>query len=164
MSVLAFATLSAWWVKNPAANAWDVGSISGSGGSPGGRNCNPLWYSCLENPMDGEAWQAIVHGVAELDTTEHVHRHLMVQTPSQFSHSVLSNSLPPHGLQHARPPCPSPTPSLLKLMSIESVMPSNHLILCRSLLLPPSVFQVAKVLEFQLQYQSFQWTFRTDLF
>ena len=55
--------------------------------------------------------------------------------------------------------------SLLKLMSIESVMPSNHLILCRSLLLPPSVFpsirvssshQVAKVLEFQLQHQSSQ--------
>ena len=38
-------------------------------------------------------------------------------------------SLQPNGLQHARPPCPSPTPSLLKLMSIESVMPSNHLIL-----------------------------------
>ena len=67
----------------------------------------------------------------------------------------------------------------LKLMSIESVMPSNHLILCRLLLLLPSIFpsirvfsnesfsneslhQVAKVLEFQLQHQSFQWLFRTD--
>ena len=38
------------------------------------------------------------------------------------------------------PPCPSPTLSLLKLMSIESVIPSNHLILCYSLLLPPSIF------------------------
>ena len=37
----------------------------------------------------------------------------------QFSCSVMSDSLRPHGLQHARPPCPSPTPSLLKLMSIE---------------------------------------------
>ena len=55
--------------------------------------------------------------------------------------------------------------SLLKLMSIESVMPSNYLILCRPLLLLPSIFpsirifswpQVAKVLEFQLQHQSFQ--------
>ena len=59
--------------------------------------------------------------------------------------------------------------SLLTLMSIESVMPSNHLILCRPLLLMPSIFpsfrvfsnewalhQVAKVLEFQLQHQSFQ--------
>ena len=52
--------------------------------------------------------------------------------------------------------------SSLKLMSIESVMPSNHLILCRPLFLPPSVFpsiplhQGATVLEFQLQHQSFQ--------
>ena len=65
--------------------------------------------------------------------------------------------------------------SLLKLMSIESVMPSNHLILCRLFLLLPSIFpsirvfsnvsslhQMAKVLEFQLQHQSFQWIFRTD--
>ena len=49
----------------------------------------------------------------------------------QFSCSVVSDSLQPHGLQHARLPCSSlPTPgSLLKLMSIELVMPSNHLIL-----------------------------------
>ena len=65
--------------------------------------------------------------------------------------------------------------SLPKLKSIESVMPSNHLILCRPLLLLPSIFhqglfkwvsfshQVAKVLEFQLQHQSFQWTPRTHL-
>ena len=59
----------------------------------------------------------------------------------QFSHSVLSNSLQPHELQHARPPCLSPSAgSLLKLMSIESVMPSSHLILCRPLLLLPSIF------------------------
>ena len=59
----------------------------------------------------------------------------------QFSCSVVSNSLRPQGLQHARPPCPSPTPRvLLKLMSIESEMPSNHLILCRPLRLPPSIF------------------------
>ena len=54
-----------------------------------------------------------------------------------------SDSLRPHGLQHARTPCPSPIPSLLKLMSIESVMPvmsSNHLILCWPLCLLPSIF------------------------
>jgi len=62
----------------------------------------------------------------------------------QFSHSVVSHSLQPHGLQHARPPCPSPTPSLLKLMSIKSVMPSSHLILCRPLL-PPSIFPSIRV-------------------
>ena len=54
-----------------------------------------------------------------------------------FSHSVVSDSLQPHGLQHARLPCPSFTISwgLLKPMPIELVMPSNHLILCRPLLL-----------------------------
>ena len=45
----------------------------------------------------------------------------------QFSCSVVSDSLKPHGLQHARPPCPSPTPvHHLKLMSIELVMPSTQ--------------------------------------
>ena len=53
----------------------------------------------------------------------------------QFSCSVVSNSLQPHGLQHTRPPCPTPTPGVYSHMSTESVMPSNHLILCRPLLL-----------------------------
>ena len=58
----------------------------------------------------------------------------------QLSHSVMSDSLWPHESQHTRPPCPSPTPGvLLKLMSIESVMPSSHLILCRPLLCPQSL-------------------------
>ena len=57
----------------------------------------------------------------------------------------MSNSLWPHGLQHSRLPCPSPTQSLLKLMSIESVMASNHLILCRPLLLLPSIFPNIRV-------------------
>ena len=47
----------------------------------------------------------------------------------------MSNSLRPHGLQHARPPCITNSRSLPKLMSTESVMPSNHLILCRPVLL-----------------------------
>ena len=61
---------------------------------------------------------------------------------AQFSRSVVSDSLRPRGLQHTRPPCPSITNSRssLKLMSIQSVMPSNHLILCRPLLLLPSIF------------------------
>ena len=64
----------------------------------------------------------------------------------QFSLSVVSNSLWPHGLQHARLPCPSPFPgSLLKLMSIESMMPSNHLILCCPLLFWPSIFPSIRV-------------------
>ena len=64
----------------------------------------------------------------------------------QFRPSVMSDSLQPHGLQYTRLPCPSPTPgSLLKLISIESVMPSNHLILCHPLLLLPSIFPSIRV-------------------
>ena len=51
-------------VKASACSAGDLGSIPGSGRSPGEGNGNPLWYPCLENPMDGGAWQATVHGVA----------------------------------------------------------------------------------------------------
>ena len=56
----------------------------------------------------------------------------------QFSRSVASDSLRPHELQHARPPCPSPTPGVHP-DSIESVMPSTYLILCRPLLLLPPI-------------------------
>ena len=60
--------------KASAYNAGDVGSIPGSGRSPGEGNGNPLQYSCLENPMDGGAWQAtLVHGHKESDTTEQLH-------------------------------------------------------------------------------------------
>ena len=51
----------------------------------------------------------------------------------------MSDSLRPHESQLARPPCPSPTPSSLRLTSIESVMPSSHLILCHPLLLLPPI-------------------------
>ena len=67
-----------------------------------------------------------------------------LKTSVQFSWSVMSDSVRLHGIQYDRPPCPSPTPSLLKLMSTESVMPSNHLILCCSLL-PPSIFPSIKI-------------------
>ena len=51
-----------------ASNAEDLGSIPGSGRSPGEGSGNPLQYSCLENPMDGEAWWATVHGVVKSQT------------------------------------------------------------------------------------------------
>src|SRR5574337_783480 len=50
--------------KASAYNEADLGSISGSGKSPGEGNGNPLPYSSLENPMDRGAWRATVHGVA----------------------------------------------------------------------------------------------------
>ena len=55
-------------VKKPPANAGDkrdMGSIPGSGRSPGGGHNNPLQYFCLENPMDRGAWWATVHRVAK---------------------------------------------------------------------------------------------------
>ena len=58
----------------------------------------------------------------------------------------MSDSLGLHGLQHPRLPCPSLTPrSLLKLMSIKSVIQSNYMILCPPLLLPPSIFTNIRV-------------------
>ena len=64
----------------------------------------------------------------------------------QFSHSVLSDSLQTHGPQHTRLPCLSTnSQSLLKLVSFQLVMPSNHLILCHPLLLP-SVFPSIRVI------------------
>ena len=96
----------------------------------------------------------------------------------KFTCSVVSDSLQPHGLQHARLPCPSPTPGAYSnSLSIVLVMPSNHLILSSpsSPTFNPSQHQdlfqwvssshqVAKVLvlQLQLQHQSFQWIFRTD--
>ena len=95
---------------------------------------------------------------------------------AQFSCSVVSDFLRPHGLQHSRLPCPSQLPELPQTHILELVMPSKHLILCCPLLLSPSIFpsirvfsqwissshQVAKVLELQLQDQSFQWIFKID--
>ena len=53
-------------VKESICNAGDLGSILWLGRSPGEGNGNPLQYSCLENPMDREAWQATIHGVAKV--------------------------------------------------------------------------------------------------
>ena len=82
-------------------------------------NGNPLQCSCLENPRDGGTWWAAVYGI----------------TQSRTRLKWLSSS---SKLQHARLLC-AISLSLLKLMSIESVMPSNPLILCCPLLLLPSV-------------------------
>ena len=55
-------------IKESACNVGDLRSIPGLGSSPGEGNGNPLQYSCLENPMDGGAWQATVHRVAKSRT------------------------------------------------------------------------------------------------
>ena len=95
----------------------------------------------------------------------------------QFSHSVVSNSLRPHGLQHTKLPCPSPTPRVFSNSCplsqwchstiSSSVMPfSSHLQsfpASGSFKWVSSSHQAAKVMELPLRHQSFQWIFRTDL-
>ena len=79
-----------------------------------------------------------------------------------LSCSVLTNSLQLHGLTHAMLPCPSLSPSLLKLISIESMMPSNHLLLyCPILLLPsifPSITVFSSVLALHIRWPKY-WSF-----
>ena len=91
----------------------------------------------------------------------------------QFSCSVVSNSLWPHGLKHARLPCPSPTPRVVQthVHWFGDAIQSSHPLLSPSSPAPNpsqhqglfqwvcSLHQVAKVLESQLQHQSFQWIF-----
>ena len=67
---------------------------------------------------------------------------------------LWSNSFHLHGLQHAGLPCPSLSSRVLKLMSIESVMSSSHLILCRPLLLLPSIFPSIRVFSSELVFTS----------
>ena len=94
----------------------------------------------------------------------------------QFSHQGVSGSVHPRTAARQASLSITNSRSLLRLMSTESVMPSKHLILCRPLLLLPSIIPSIRVfsnesvlrirfqlqLQFQLQYQSFQWIFRTD--
>ena len=137
-------------------------------------NGSPLRCSCLEDPGDGGAWWAAVYGVsqsqARLEWLSSSGSVLL------FSHSAVSCSLWPHKLQHTRLPWPSASLlSFLKLMPTESVMLSDHRTLCHSsplvlkLSQHQSLFQrvgflnqVTKVVELQLQNQSFQWIFRVD--
>ena len=74
-------------LKNLPASAGDIrdmGSIPGSGRSPGEGNGNSLHYFCMENPMDRGDWWATVYGVTELDTTEqlstHTHTHGLISS------------------------------------------------------------------------------------
>ena len=101
----------------------------------------------------------------------------MARYTVQFSHSFVSDSLRPHELQHARPPCASPTPGVHTNScpssrwchpaisssvdpSLPAPNPSQHQRLFQWV---NSLHEVAKVLEFQHQHQSFQRTPRTDL-
>ena len=101
------------------------------------------------------------------------HKYLCFSSVQSLSHVRLFAT--PWTAAHQASLSVTNSQSLLKLMSIELVMPSNHLTICCPLLLLPSIFPSirvsskesvlpirGKVLEFQLQHQSFQWIFRTD--
>ena len=122
-------------------------------------NCSVLWVTCS------------LHLLPSLFP-------LILKLPIQFqfSQSVVSDSLQPHELQHARPPCPSPTPgacsnscplswwchlttSSFVILSHPAFNLSQHQGLFQWV---SSLYQVAEVLELQLQHQSFQWLLRTD--
>ena len=77
-----------WWLRQLriACNGRDQGSIPGLGRSPGGGHGNPLQYSCLENPMDGGAWWAMVHRAATSRTRLKrlgAHAHMQIQARPQ---------------------------------------------------------------------------------
>ena len=75
-------------VKNPPADAGDIGdagSTPGSERSPGGGHGNPLQYSCLENPLDRGAWRATVHRV----TTKATY-HTMVESKEELNSCSLA--------------------------------------------------------------------------
>ena len=160
-------------VKNPPGKCRRCG-----GRLPGGGNSNPLQFSCLKNPMDMGDWQAIVHGVAELDTSEWLNNnnaaisvqfssvaqscltlcdpmncstpglpvhHLLLEFTQTHAHRVSDAIQPSHPLSFPSPPALNPS----QHQGLFQWVNSSH--------------EVAKVLEFQLQHQSLQWTPRTDL-
>ena len=98
---------------------------------PASHNCIPLFPSEKKQPLSPLSLVSCERGSVT-----------QAFSSVKFSHSVMSDSLRPHGMQHTRPPSLSISNSwsLLKLTSIMSVMPSNQFILCRPLLLLPSIF------------------------
>ena len=141
-----------------------------------------LYFSAIISPLNKtNCWRIFFPNIDGVKSTAlwNSTKKDNINSSVQFSCSVVSDSLRPHGLQHTRPPCPSPIPRAYsnscpsswgchptrEFQSLSSPSPpdfnlSQHQGLFQWL---SSSHQVAKVLEFQLQHQSFQWTSRTDL-
>ena len=118
-----------------SGKAGDAGSIPGSGRSLEKGMTTPLWYFCLRNPVDREAWEATVHGLqkkfssvqfSSVQLLSHVRLFVTPWYAARQASLSITNSR-----------------SSLTLMSIESGMPSSYLILCHPLpllpLIPPSI-------------------------
>ena len=116
------------------------------------------------------------HAISHLAFTPNLSGRFLIFSSVQFSHSFMSDCLQPHESQHARPPCPSPTPgvysnscassrwyhptissSVVPFSCPQSILASGSFPMRKG-----SLHQVAKVLELQLQHESFQWVFRVD--
>ena len=118
------------------------------------RQWHPLQYSCLENPMDGGAWWAAVYRVAQsrtrLKRLSSSSMYMYISVSSVQSLSCVQLFMTPWTAACQASLSITNSRSLLKLMSIELVMPSNHLILCRPLLFLPSVFPSIRVFSNEL--------------
>ena len=91
--------------KASACNVGDLGSIPGLGRSPGEGNDNPFQYSCLENPVDGGAWQATVHGVAKSRTP--LSSFTFFLSLIQWIREVSKQGITIPGVKEGHPPPPS---------------------------------------------------------
>ena len=130
----------AQWERN-CLQSGEQGLIPGSGRSPEEGNDNALQYSCLGNPMDRGAWWAAVHGVTKgpdvtysLNSSNSVIQFSSVQSLSRvwlFATPWIAARQASLSITNSQ--------SLPKLMSIKSVMPSSHVILCHPLLLLPPI-------------------------
>ena len=154
-------------VKNLPASSGDIKDMGSSprlGKCHGGGHDNPLQYSCLENPMDRRAWRASVHRVVKSQTRlkqlSRAHTHTPIKSTKFKKKAVTSFPLFFSSVQSLSQVQLFATPwtaacqaslsitnsqSSLKLMSIELMMPFNHLILHRPLLLLPSIFPSIRV-------------------
>jgi len=145
-------------VKNPPAKAGDIrdrGSIPGLERCPGEGNSNPLWCYCLKSPMNKGTWRALVQFSSvtqscltlqpmDCSMSGFLVFHQLPELAQTHVHRVSDAIQSSHSLSSPSPP----TSNLSQHQGLFQWVSSLHL--------------VAKVLEFQLQHQSFQWIFRTD--